>query len=88
MKNVDDIIWYFIHVVDGEVVSNSDSRDVGDPLNVIFFYEQETLSLAACARLMSAHDKFHMIFKQRCAGDNPDFFRLSKSLLSYHGFLR
>lgn len=49
--------------------------------------QEETLSLAACARLMSAHDKFHMIFKQRCAGDNPDFFRLSKSLLSYHGFL-
>lgn len=37
MKNVDDIIWYFIHVVDGEVVSNSDNRDVGDPLNMIFF---------------------------------------------------
>ncbi|PFX17769.1 1-phosphatidylinositol 4,5-bisphosphate phosphodiesterase zeta-1-like [Stylophora pistillata] len=47
----------------------------------------ETLSLAACAKLMSAHDKFHMIYKQRCAGDNPDSFRLSKSLLSYHGFL-
>lgn len=87
MKNVDDIIWYFIYVVDGEVVSNSDSL-YRRSIKYDFFYKQETLSLAACARLMSAHDKFHMIFKQRCAGDNPDFFRLSKSLLSYHGFLR
>ena len=41
MKNVDDIIWYFIYIVDGEVVSNSDSRDVGDPLNMIFFINRK-----------------------------------------------
>ena len=49
---------------------------------------QESLSVPACARLMSIHDKFHMMYKQKCAGDNPESFRLSKTFLSYHGFLR
>ncbi|KAJ7372700.1 1-phosphatidylinositol 4,5-bisphosphate phosphodiesterase beta-4 [Desmophyllum pertusum] len=49
--------------------------------------QEESLSLAACARLMSVHDKFHMMYKQKCAGDNPESYRLSKSFLSYHGFL-
>ena len=49
---------------------------------------QESLSIPACARLMSIHDKFHMMYKQKCAGDNPESYRLSKSFLSYNGFLR
>lgn len=49
--------------------------------------QQESLSLPACARLMSIHDKFHKMYKQKCAGDNPELYRLSKSFLSYHGFL-
>lgn len=49
--------------------------------------QEESLSLPACARLMSIHDKFHMMYKQKCAGDNPESYRLSKSFLSYNGFL-
>ena len=49
---------------------------------------QESLSIPACARLMSIHDKFHMMYKQKCAGDNPESYRLSKSFLSYNGLLR
>ncbi|XP_078346086.1 1-phosphatidylinositol 4,5-bisphosphate phosphodiesterase zeta-1-like [Oculina patagonica] len=49
--------------------------------------QEESLSVPACARLMSIHDKFHMMYKQKCAGDNPESYRLSKSFLSYHGFL-
>ncbi|CAH3162232.1 unnamed protein product [Porites evermanni] len=49
--------------------------------------QEESLSLPACARLMSVHDNFHMTYKQRCAGNDPVSFRLSKSFLSFHGFL-
>ncbi|XP_020627928.1 1-phosphatidylinositol 4,5-bisphosphate phosphodiesterase zeta-1-like [Orbicella faveolata] len=54
--------------------------------NTVCFF-QESLSIPACARLMSIHDKFHMMYKQKCAGDDPESYRLSKSFLSYNGFL-
>lgn len=49
--------------------------------------QEESLSLAACARLISVHDKFHKMYKQKCAGHNLESYRLSRSLLSYQGFL-
>lgn len=49
--------------------------------------QEESLSLTACARLISVHDKFHKMYKQKCAGDDPESYRLSKCLLSYQGFL-
>ena len=55
---------------------------------VLFCSKQESLSLRACIQLMSVHDKFHMMYKRKCAGNNPESFRQSKTFMSFHGFLR
>ncbi|KAK3717332.1 hypothetical protein QZH41_011579, partial [Actinostola sp. cb2023] len=49
--------------------------------------QKEYLCVEMCAHLIQFHDKFHMMYKQRCAGSDPDDYKRSKNFLSYHGFI-